>query len=167
MIRNDNLKQENLSAKNLHFGLVVSKWHSEITSRLHKGASETLKKYNAQSITTWEVPGSFELIYASKRMSNLHPAVRVIDAIISIGCIIRGETQHFEYVCQAVTQGIKDMNLQQGGDLSFPNPPVIFCVLTDNTMEQSIERSGGKLGNKGIECAMAAIEMAHLTKNTI
>ncbi len=77
------------------------------------------------------------------------------DAIIAIGSVIQGETKHFDFVCEAVSQGIKDLNLQY-------DIPVIFCVLTDNTMQQSIDRSGGKLGNKGIECAIAAIKMATL-----
>ena len=82
---------------------------------------------------------------------------RNVDAIIAIGNVIQGETKHFDFVCEGVTQGIKDLNIQY-------NTPTIFCVLTDNTKQQSLDRSGGKLGNKGIECAVAAIKMAALNK---
>jgi 6,7-dimethyl-8-ribityllumazine synthase len=84
----------------------------------------------------------------------------MLDAIIVIGCVIQGETKHFDFVCEGVTQGIKDLNLK--GDI-----PVIFCVLTDNTMQQSLDRSGGKHGNKGTEAAIAAIKMAALRKDTV
>ena len=106
-----------------------------------------------ENIIRWDVPGSFELVYGAKKMAE----TQNVDAVIVIGCVIKGETMHFEFVCEGVTQGIKDLNAM--GDV-----PVIFCVLTDNTEQQSIDRSGGKHGNKGIEAAIAAIKMAELRK---
>jgi len=139
------------NAKSFRFGIVVSEWNSEITSNLKKGAIETLIDCGAleENIISWNVPGSFELIYGCKKMVQHQE----LDAIIAIGNVIQGETKHFDFVCEGVTQGIVDLNIKQ-------DTPVIFCVLTDNTKQQSIDRSGGKLGNKGIECAIAAIKMA-------
>lgn len=144
------------NAKSFRFGIVVSEWNPEITDSLHKGAIETLLDCGAikENIISWKVPGSFELIYGCKKMIQTEK----LDAIIAIGNVIQGETKHFDFVCEGVTQGVKDLNLMY-------DIPVIFCVLTDNTKQQSIERSGGKLGNKGIECAVAAIKMAAI-KNT-
>jgi 6,7-dimethyl-8-ribityllumazine synthase len=99
------------------------------------------------------VPGSFELIFGARQM---HEKLE-LDAVIVIGCVIKGETMHFEFVCEGVTQGMKDLNL-------LYDVPTIFCVLTDNTMQQSIDRSGGKHGNKGVEAAIAAIKMIDLNK---
>ena len=102
------------------------------------------------------MPGTFELTYGAARMSkSIYADSGMLDAIIVIGCVIQGETKHFDFVCEGVTQGIKDLNLK--GDI-----PVVFCVLTDNNMQQSIDRSGGKHGNKGTEAAIAAIKMANL-----
>lgn len=133
------------------FGIVVSEWNSEITDNLHSGARNTLLHHGAleDNIISLKVPGSFELIYGCKHLIE-H---RELDAIIAIGNVIKGETEHFTFVCQGVTQGIKDINLKF-------DVPTIFCVLTDNTRQQSIDRSGGKHGNKGIESAVAAIQMA-------
>jgi len=141
------------NAKNLRFGIVVSKWNTSITENLFKGAQEALLENGTllNNIQRLDVPGSFELIYGCKHLLQKQK----FDAVIAIGCVIQGETKHFDFVCEAVTQGIKDLNLQF-------NAPTIFCVLTDNTLQQSIERSGGKLGNKGVECAVAAIKMATL-----
>jgi 6,7-dimethyl-8-ribityllumazine synthase len=120
---------------------------------LQKGAIETLLDCGAikENILSWDVPGSFELVYGCRKMIQSQK----IDAIIAIGNVIQGETKHFDFVCEGVTQGIVDLNVKY-------EIPVIFCVLTDNTKQQSIDRSGGKLGNKGIECAVAAIKMAAL-----
>ncbi|MCB0447464.1 MAG: 6,7-dimethyl-8-ribityllumazine synthase, partial [Gelidibacter sp.] len=136
--------------------IVVSEWNSEITNGLYKGAFDTLLEHGVlpQNIVLWHVPGSYELIYGSKRMQN-----QMVDAVIAIGCVIQGETKHFDFVCEAVAQGIKDLNVQS-------DTPVIFCVLTDNNIQQSIDRSGGKHGNKGVEAAVAAIKMATLRKNS-
>jgi 6,7-dimethyl-8-ribityllumazine synthase len=141
------------NAKKFRFGMVVSEWNEEITNALFEGALETLKANGAlpENILKWEVPGSFELIYGAKKMVQTQD----LDAVIAIGNVIKGETKHFDFVCDGVTQGIKDLNILQ-------ETPVIFCVLTDDTMEQSIARSGGVHGNKGIECAVAAIKMALL-----
>ena len=133
--------------------MVVSEWNEEITNALFEGALETLKANGAlpENILKWEVPGSFELIYGAKKMVQTQD----LDAVIAIGNVIKGETKHFDFVCDGVTQGIKDLNIQQ-------ETPVIFCVLTDDTREQSLARSGGVHGNKGVECAVAAIKMAVL-----
>ena len=133
--------------------MVVSEWNEEITNALFEGALETLKANGAlpENILKWEVPGSFELIYGAKKMVQ----TQNLDAVIAIGNVIKGETKHFDFVCDGVTQGIKDLNIQQ-------ETPVIFCVLTDDTREQSLARSGGVHGNKGVECAVAAIKMAVL-----
>ena len=144
------------NAKDFRFGIVVSEWNDTITEGLYNGAVEALKDCGAvdKNITRWDVPGSFELIYGSKKMLEQN-----VDVVIAIGCVIQGETKHFDFVCQGVTQGIKDLNIKS-------DIPVIFCVLTDNTLQQSIDRSGGKHGNKGTEAAIAAIKMAELRKNS-
>jgi len=141
------------NAKDLKFGLVVSEWNTSITENLCKGAIDTLLDNGAlaKHITRLDVPGSYELVYGSKHLLKQGQ----FDAIIAIGCVIQGETKHFDFVCEAVSQGIKDLNIQF-------DIPTIFCVLTDNTLQQSIDRSGGKHGNKGVECAVAAIKMATL-----
>jgi len=143
------------NAKDFRFGIVVSEWNDTITEGLYKGAYEALINCGAleDHIIRWNVPGSFELIYGCKKMQE-HP----VHAVIAIGCVIQGETKHFDFVCEGVAQGIKDLNV-------LHDTPVIFCVLTDNTMEQSIARSGGKHGNKGTEAAIAAIKMAELRNN--
>ena len=143
------------NANGLRFGIVVSEWNSEITEGLFSGALEALIDCGAvkTDILRWNVPGSFELTYGSKKMIE----TQKVDAVIAIGSVIQGETKHFDFVCEATAQGIKDLNVTM-------NVPVIFCVLTDNNMQQSIDRSGGKHGNKGIEAAIAAIKMAVLGK---
>lgn len=137
------------TGKNKTFYLVVSEWNESITEALYEGAVSTLKSFGVSSknIIRWSVPGSFELIYAAKRAQEQKP-----DAVIAIGSVIQGETPHFEYICQAVAQGIKDLNV-------LSSPPVIFCVLTDLTLKQAQDRSGGKHGNKGNEAAIAALKM--------
>ncbi len=141
------------NAKNFRFGIVVSEWNTEITEGLFNGALQALLDCGAvkENIIRWNVPGSFELTYGCKKMI----ATQNIDAVIAIGSVIQGETKHFDFVCSATAQGIKDLNLQT-------ETPVIFCVLTDNTMQQAIDRSGGIHGNKGSEAAVAAIKMAVL-----
>lgn len=129
--------------------LVVSQWNDTITSSLQEGAVTTLLKHKVQesNIKVWNVPGSFELIYGAKKAQSYNP-----DAVIVIGSVIQGQTKHFDFVCEAVSQGIKDLNVHS-------EVPVIFCVLTDNTLEQAQDRSGGKHGNKGVEAAVAALQM--------
>ena len=145
-------------AAKFRYGLVVSQWNEDITEGLAQGAFTTLAECGVPSeqITRWNVPGSFELVYGCQRMIAKHPE---IDVIIAIGNVIQGETKHFDYVCQGVSQGIKDINL-------MGITPVIFCVLTDNNKQQSRDRSGGKHGNKGVEAAVAAVEMAALRSAT-
>ncbi|GIJ95250.1 6,7-dimethyl-8-ribityllumazine synthase [Capnocytophaga stomatis] len=141
------------SAKPFRFGIVTSEWNEQVTFGLKKGAIETLKDCGAEdeNIICWEVPGSFELIHGSKKMID----TQNVDAVIAIGCVIQGETRHFDFVCQGVTQGIAHLNATK-------DTPVIFCVLTDNNLQQSLDRSGGKHGNKGVEAAIAAIKMVTL-----
>ncbi len=145
------------NAKDFRFGIVVSEWNESITEGLYEGAVKALLEngVSEENIIRWDVPGSFELTYGCKRMQQ----TQKVDAVIAIGSVIQGETKHFDFVCSATAQGIKDLNVQS-------NVPVIFCVLTDNTMQQAIDRSGGKHGNKGTEAAIAAIKMAALRKNS-
>lgn len=143
------------NAKDLRFGIVVSEWNAEITSALSQGACDALLDCGAkaENILKWDVPGSFELTFGCKKMIK----TQKVDAVIAIGSVIRGETSHFDFVCSATAQGIKDLNVTH-------DVPVIFCVLTDDTMQQAKDRSGGKHGNKGTEAAIAAIQMAVLGK---
>ena len=143
------------NAKDFRFGIVVSEWNDEITNGLFNGAKAALLDCGAlvENIIRWDVPGSFELIYGSKRMIE----TQKVDCVIAIGCVIKGETMHFEFVCDGVTQGVKDLNLKY-------DVPTIFCLLTDNSMQQSIDRSGGKHGNKGTEAAIAGIKMVDLNR---
>ena len=157
--QNNNLSDYNKDSlpdvSNLRFGIIVSQWNDDITDGLYKGAYETLLDCGVSSdnILKLEVPGSFELIYGSKILYKKN-----CDAIICLGSVIQGETKHFDYVCQGVTNGIKDLNIAL-------DIPVIFGVLTDNNKEQSINRSGGIHGNKGVEAAISAIKMAYLNRN--
>lgn len=139
------------SAAALRFAVVVSEWNAEITENLYRGAHAVLDQKGCSDIQRIDVPGSFELVYGCK--AAMHAG---FDAVIALGSVIRGETAHFDYVCAAVATGIKDLNLQG-------KSPVIFGVLTDDTLSQAQARSGGKLGNKGAEAAVAAIKMATLT----
>ena len=145
------------NAEEFRFGIVVSEWNDKITEGLFNGAYNTLLEHGVEpkKIERWNVPGSFELIYGCKKM---HENFDMLDAIIAIGSVIQGETKHFDFVCEAVSQGVKDLNVQT-------DTPIIFCVLTDNNMQQAIDRSGGKHGNKGTEAAVAAIKMAQLRKD--
>ena len=140
-------------ATHLRFGIVVSEWNPTITEGLLKGAVDTLLDCGVaeSNIRIIHVPGSFELIYGAKKMQQ-----QLVDAVITIGSVIKGETKHFDFVCDGVTKGIKDLNI-------LHDVPVIFCVLTDNNLQQSVERSGGIHGNKGVEAAVTAIKMAHLS----
>jgi 6,7-dimethyl-8-ribityllumazine synthase len=155
---NNNLSDFNKDSlpdsSNMKIGIVVSKWNNKITDGLYNGAFTTLIESGVleNNIEKIEVPGSFELIFGAKILSRKN-----IDVIICLGSVIQGETKHFDYVCQAVSNGIKDLNISL-------NIPVIFGVLTDNTMEQAVNRSGGKHGNKGVEAAVTAIKMAHLNQ---
>ena len=140
------------NAKNFRFGILVSEWNPSITEGMFQGAFDTIIDCGGikENIVRWNVPGSFELVYGCKVAMNAG-----YDAVIALGSVIRGETAHFDYVCEAVAIGIKDLNLQG-------KSPVIFGVLTDDSLSQAKARSGGKLGNKGAEAAVAAIKMATL-----
>jgi len=147
-------KEEVPNAKGLRFGIVVSEWNESITNSLYNGAYETLIECgaNATDISRYNVPGSYELVFGAKIAVKSK-----VDAIICLGSIIQGETKHFDFVCNAVAIGIKDLNLAL-------DIPVVFGVLTDDTMQQAKNRSGGKYGNKGIEAAITAIKMAVLNQ---
>jgi 6,7-dimethyl-8-ribityllumazine synthase len=143
------------SRKNVTIGIVVAQWHNDITGALLKGALAALKKSGipSSSVIIKNVPGSFELPLGAQFLRQRDKA----DAVICLGCIIQGETPHFEFISQAVAQGIMDLNLKY-------NIPVIFGVLTTNTVKQAKQRSGGKHGNKGADAAIAALEMLELKK---
>ena len=145
-------KEEVPNAKGLRFGIVVSEWNNTITNNLYKGAKKVLIEcgVNMDDIMKYNVPGSYELVFGAKIAAKDKP-----DAIICLGSVIKGETKHFDFVCNSVSMGIKDLNI------TLPIP-VIFGVLTDNSMQQAENRSGGKYGNKGSEAAIAAIKMAVL-----
>ena len=130
-------------------GLVKSIWNIEITNRFYEGCYNTLLKYGVKknNIITKEVPGSFELIHGAKVIVKEN-----VDVAILIGCIIKGETPHFEFISQAVADGVKDLNIKY-------YIPFIFCVSTDLNISQSLERSGGKFGNKGTDSALAALQL--------
>ncbi len=145
------------NAKEMCVGIVVAEWNKEITEALLEGAMNTLEKHGvlAKNIHINRVPGTFELTFGANHMARTGE----FDAIITLGCVIRGDTPHFDYVCQGVTQGITQLNLQL-------DIPVIFGVLTNDTMQQSIDRAGGIHGNKGDECAVTAIKMHFMNKHT-
>lgn len=137
-------------------GIVVSEWNIEVTQNLLDGAVDTLLKQGVkrEKIFVKWVPGSFELPLAAQWLIQQHSP----NAAIALGSVIQGETKHFDFVCDACAQGVKDVSLST-------NTPVVFGVLTDNTMDQAVARSGGKHGNKGVECAVAALKMAALRRN--
>jgi 6,7-dimethyl-8-ribityllumazine synthase len=136
------------NAEGMRFGVVVSEWNEEITEGLYKDNGVL-----PEDIIRINVPGSFELTFGASMLAE----TTNVDAIITLGSVIQGETKHFDFVCQGVSNGITRLN-------TTLEIPVIFGVLTDNTMQQAIDRSGGKLGNKGIECAIAAIKMASINQ---
>lgn len=140
-------------ASSFTFGIVWAEWNAEITGALKEGAIQTLKKYGAtdENIIVKAVPGSFELPLGAQWLLE----EKEVDAVIAIGCVIQGETRHFDFICEAVAKGITDLNLEY-------STPVIFGVLTPNDQQQAIDRAGGKYGNKGDEAAITAIKMAAL-----
>ena len=146
------------SANDMLFGIVVSEWNKEITDKLYKKAYETLLKAGAkeENIITRFVPGSFELPLAAQILLESTE----VDAVICLGCVIQGETRHFEFICNAVAQGIKDVSLKY-------STPVVLGVLTTDNIQQAKERSGGKHGNKGIEAAITAIKMIDLSDSLV
>lgn len=142
-------------AREMRFGVVVSDWNNEVTWALLNGAVSTLKKHGAtdKNIVVKHVPGSFELTLGAQFLAEYDD----LDAVICLGCVIQGETPHFAYICQSVTQGITTLNLEY-------NIPFIFGVLTTLNHQQALERAGGKHGNKGDEAAVTAIKMAALQR---
>jgi len=132
------------------FAIIVAEWNSEITEALYTGARETLLKHGAKTgnIIRKNVPGSFELSLGAQWMAK----EKKIDAVICLGCVIQGDTKHFDFICQAVSQGITNVSLKY-------NKPVIFGVLTTNNQQQALDRAGGRHGNKGDEAAATAIKM--------
>lgn len=144
------------SAKGMKIGVVIAEWNEEITKGLGKGAVETLLENGVEEsdIQIEYVPGTFELPLGGQLLLENN---NDLDAVICVGCVIQGETKHFDFVCHGATQGITDLNIKY-------NKPVIFCVLTDNNIEQSRARSGGEHGNKGTEAAVTVIKMVDLKK---
>jgi 6,7-dimethyl-8-ribityllumazine synthase len=142
-------------ASDMRFGIVVADWNKEITWSLLRGAVDTLKKHGTKNknIVVKHVPGSFELTLGAQFLAEYDD----LDAVICLGCVIQGETPHFTYICQGVTQGITQLNMEY-------NIPFIFGVLTTNTEQQAADRAGGELGNKGDEAAVTAIRMADLQR---
>jgi 6,7-dimethyl-8-ribityllumazine synthase len=144
------------SAQNMRFGIVVAEWNHEITSNLARGAVDTLLKHGASddNILVKFVPGSFELPLGGQYFAEYEN----VDAVLLLGCVIQGETRHFDYICEGVTKGTMDLNLKY-------NKPFVFGVLTTENLQQALDRSGGKLGNKGDEAAVTAIKMVHLKQH--
>ena len=143
------------SGEGLHIGIAVAEWNNNITEPLLEGALEMLRKQEVKKITVFRVPGAFELVNASARLLA-NPG---IDAVIAIGCVVRGDTPHFDYICQGVTFGISQLNMTLAHGFRTTPAPVIFGVLTTETMDQAEERAGGRLGNKGAEAAETALKM--------
>jgi len=141
---------------NYKIAIVVAEWNAEITNALADGALATLRQNNVNehNICLVHVPGSFELTSGADMLLRNDPS---IDAVICIGCVIQGETRHFDFICQAVSQGITNVSLKH-------EKPVIFSLLTTNDMQQALDRAGGKHGNKGVEGAVTALKMIHLHK---
>ena len=144
------------NADEFNIGIVFSEWNSFITHNLRDACVEILKHEGVRenNLSVFEVPGAFELNYAAMQLCKSGK----YHAVIVIGCVIRGETPHFDFVCSGVAQGIKDCNI-------LSDVPTIFCVLTDDTKEQSLARSGGNLGNKGVEAAVTALQMIDFKNN--
>lgn len=141
-------------ASEMRVGIVVSEWNDNITGRLLRSAVNTLQEFGVKenNITVKYVPGSFELVYGSALLAESG----YIDAIIAIGCVVRGDTPHFDYICQGTTQGLTELNAKG-------NIPIIYGLITVNTMEQAEARAGGSVGDKGREFAITAIKMIDLS----
>jgi len=141
------------SAEGMKFGIVVAEWNDKITDALLEGACNTLLLHGAkeENIIIKHVPGSFELTFGAMLLAEN----TFVDAVICLGCVIQGETRHFDYICHSVTTGVTQLNLDY-------NIPFIFGVLTTDNMQQALDRAGGKHGNKGDEAAVTAIKMITL-----
>jgi 6,7-dimethyl-8-ribityllumazine synthase len=146
------------TAKNYRFGIIVSQWNEEVTSALYRGAYDTLLKHDAaeENIVTIQVPGSFELISAADMLLTS----RQFNAVICLGCVIQGETRHFDFICDAVANGIANVSIKH-------NKPVVLGVLTTENLQQALDRSGGVHGNKGEEAGVTAIKMAHIQHSLV
>jgi 6,7-dimethyl-8-ribityllumazine synthase len=144
-------KKDDVSSKTI--AIVISEWNEEITGALYEGTYNTLKEngIKKENIISIHVPGSFELSLGAQKMAK----EKSVDAVICLGCVIQGETRHFEFICQSVAQGLKDVALKF-------DKPVIFGVLTTDTYQQALDRAGGKYGNKGDEAAITAIKMLNI-----
>ena len=144
------------NAKDFRFGIVVSEWNDHITEGLYNGTLAALLDCGAmqENIIRWNVPGSFELTLGGQFFAEYTD----VDSIILLGCVIQGETRHFDFICQGVAKGATDLNIKY-------NLPVIFGILTTDNQQQALDRAGGKLGNKGDEAAVTAIKMVSLQKN--
>ena len=144
------------NAENMKFGIVVAEWNTEITEALYKGTYTTLIKHGAkeENILKKYVPGTFELTLGAQLVAKNTD----VDAIIVLGCVIQGETRHFDFICQGVAYGITELNIAC-------NLPIIFGVLTTDNQQQAIDRAGGKHGNKGDEAAYTAIKMVSLKQS--
>ena len=132
---------------NFKIGVVTALWNSEITSKLKAGALDTLQKAGITNITVWDVPGSYELIYGANKLAS-----EGVDAVICLGVVIQGETRHFDFICDAVANGIANIIIQH-------NIPVAFGLLTTDNQQQAVERSGGKHGHKGEEAAWTVLKL--------
>lgn len=142
------------SAEGMKFGIVVSEWNHNVTGALLEGACNTLRTNGVadENIKILTVPGSFELVYGASQMVKAG-----VDAVIAIGCVVRGDTPHFDYICEGTTYGLARLNAIQ-------EVPVIYGLITTNDMQQALDRCGGKMGNKGDECAVTAIKMVDYAK---
>lgn len=156
--KNHNLSDYDINkvpdAKGMKVGIVVSEWNEVVTGSLLHGAKQTLINLGVAEcdIKVETVPGSFELIMGAQLMTKTE-----VDAVIVIGCVIRGDTPHFDYICEGTTYGLARLNATQ-------SKPVIYGLITTNDMQQALDRCGGKMGNKGDECAVAAIKMIALSR---
>ena len=156
--KNHNLSDYNIesvpSGCGMKIGIVVSEWNENITSSLLEGAVETLKRNGVkdEDINVVTVPGSFELVYGAQLMTKTD-----VDGVIAIGCVIRGDTPHDRYICLGTTNGLQYLNATQ-------DKPIIYGLITTLDMEQAQDRAGGKMGNKGDECAVTAIKMIYLKR---
>jgi 6,7-dimethyl-8-ribityllumazine synthase len=146
------------SAKNFRFGIVVSQWNEQVTNALYRGAYNALLKYGAdeENIVSIQVPGSYELISAADMLLTS----RQVNAVICLGCVIQGETRHFDFICDAVANGIANVSIKH-------NKPVVFGVLTTENLQQALERAGGVHGNKGEEAGVTAIKMADIQHSLV
>ena len=159
-IKKTNLSEYNAaevpSGEGLRMAIVVAEWNPDVTNSLLQGAYDTLVQFGTpeSSITVVYVPGSYELTSMADHLLGIAPQ---LDAVICLGCVIQGETRHFDFICEAVAHGITEVSLRR-------DRPVIFGLLTTNDMQQALDRAGGKHGNKGVEAAITALKMCSLYK---